>query len=424
MMESYKTVLDNGLRVIVSPQKDNPAVTVLVLVETGSKYETKEINGISHFLEHMCFKGTKKRPTALAISTELDEVGANYNAFTGHEYTGYYAKVDKNHFDKALDVVSDIYLNQVFDEKEIDKERGPVIEEINMIADTPMRQVADNFVTLLYGDQPAGMPIAGPKENIRTLTREDFIQYRKDHYVPEATVVVISGAVEQDVAMEKVKAIFSGMEKNPKKGKLPVSESQSEPMLHIAKKDSDQTHLVLGVRAYDRFDERRYALEVLATALGDGMSSRLFSKVREQMGAAYYVKAGADMYTDHGYLMAWAGVGNARLLESIEAIIGEFKKFKEEEIGDKELQKVKDYIVGKMMLGLETSDDVAFFYGEQELLDKKLVKADEIAEKIRSVSAKDVLAVARDIFQSDKLNLALIGPTTDESSLRAVLKID
>ena len=424
MMESYKTVLDNGLRVIVSPQKDNPAVTVLVLVETGSKYETKEINGISHFLEHMCFKGTKKRPTALAISTELDEVGANYNAFTGHEYTGYYAKVDKNHFDKALDVVSDIYLNQVFDEKEIDKERGPVIEEINMIADTPMRQVADNFVTLLYGDQPAGMPIAGPKENIRILTREDFIQYRKDHYVPEATVVVISGAVEQDVAMEKVKAIFSGMEKNPKKGKLPVSESQSEPMLHIAKKDSDQTHLVLGVRAYDRFDERRYALEVLATALGDGMSSRLFSKVREQMGAAYYVKAGADMYTDHGYLMAWAGVGNARLLESIEAIIGEFKKFKEEEIGDKELQKVKDYIVGKMMLGLETSDDVAFFYGEQELLDKKLVKADEIAEKIRSVSAKDVLAVARDIFQSDKLNLALIGPTTDESSLRAVLKID
>src|SRR3990167_5921174 len=259
-MKFIKKVFKNGLRVITVPMKDNPTVTVLVLVETGSKYETKELNGISHFLEHMCFKGTKKRPTALAISTELDEVGANYNAFTGHEYTGYYAKVDKNHFDKALDVVSDIYLNQVFDEKEIDKERGPVIEEINMIADTPMRQVADNFVTLLYGDQPAGMPIAGPKENIRTLTREDFIQYRKDHYVPEATVVVISGAVEQDVAMEKVKAIFSGMEKNPKKGKLPVSESQSEPMLHIAKKDSDQTHLVLGVRAYDRFDERRYAL--------------------------------------------------------------------------------------------------------------------------------------------------------------------
>ncbi|MCR4260950.1 MAG: insulinase family protein [Candidatus Colwellbacteria bacterium] len=423
-MESYKTVLDNGLRVIIAPQKDNPAVTVLVLVETGSKYETKKINGISHFLEHMCFKGTKKRPTALAISTELDEVGANYNAFTGHEYTGYYAKVDKSHFDKALDVVSDIYLNQVFDEKEIDKERGPVIEEINMIADTPMRQVADNFVTLLYGDQPAGMPIAGPKENIKILTREDFVQYRKDHYVPEATVVVISGAVDQDIAMEKVKAIFSEMEKNPKKGKLPVVESQSGPMLHMAKKDSDQTHLVMGVRAYDRFDERRYALDVLATALGDGMSSRLFSKVREQMGAAYYVKAGADMYTDHGYLMAWAGVGNARLLESITAILGEFKKLKEEELGDKELQKVKDYIVGKMMLGLETSDDVAFFYGEQELLDKKLVKADEIAEKIRSVTAKDVLAVAKDIFQNDKLNLALIGPTTEESSLRAVLKID
>ncbi len=424
MIESHKTVLDNGLRVIITPQKDNPAVTVLVLVETGSKYETQELNGISHFLEHMCFKGTKKRPTALAISTELDEIGAIYNAFTGHEYTGYYAKVDKDHFDKALDVVSDIYLNQVFDQKEIDKERGPVIEEINMNADTPMRQVADNFVTLLYGSQPAGMSILGPKENIRTLTRDNFIQYRKDHYVPEATVVVISGAVEPDSATEKVKEIFSGMEKNPKKGKLPVKESQNKPMLHLVKKDSDQTHLVLGVRAYDRFDKRKYALEVLATALGDGMSSRLFNKVREQMGAAYYVKAGADMYTDHGYLMAWAGVGNERLIDSIEAITGEFKKLKEEELGGKELQKVKDYIVGKMMLGLETSDDLAFFYGEQELLDKKLVKAEEIAREIRAVSAKDVLEVAKDIFQNNKLNLALIGPNTDEYVLRAVLKID
>ena len=423
-METHKTVLDNGLRVIVTPQKDNPAVTVLVLVETGSKYETKEINGISHFLEHMCFKGTKKRPTALEISTELDEIGAIYNAFTGHEYTGYYAKVDKSHFDKALDVVSDIYLNQVFDEKEIDKERGPVIEEINMLADTPMRQVADDFVTLLYGDQPAGMPIVGPKENIRSLTRNDFIQYKKDHYVPEATVVIISGAVDPSTAMEKVKVIFGGMEKNPKKGKLPVKESQSEPMLHSTKKDSDQTHLVLGVRAYDRFDKRRYALEVLATALGDGMSSRLFSKVREQMGAAYYVKAGADMYTDHGYLMAWAGVGNERLLDSVKAIAEEFKILKEEELGAKELQKVKDYIVGKMMLGLETSDDLAFFYGEQELLDRELVGAEEMAQKIRAVSTKDVLEVAKDIFQNEKLNLALIGPSINEPSLRAVLKID
>lgn len=424
MIESHKTVLDNGLRVVIVPQKDNPAVTVLVLVETGSKYETKENNGISHFLEHMCFKGTKRRPNALAISTELDAIGAQYNAFTGHEYTGYYAKVDKNHFDKALDVVSDIYLNQVFDENEINKERGPVIEEINMVADTPMRKVADDFITLLYGDQPAGMPIAGPKENIQRLTREDFVQYRKDHYVPEATVVVISGAVDPTVATEKVKAIFAQMEQSPKKGKLPVSESQNEPNMHLSVKDSDQTHLVLGVRAYDRFDERRYALEVLATALGGGMSSRLFSRVREQMGAAYYVKAGADMFTDHGYLIAWAGVGNARLVESVEAIVDEFKKLKTVTLDDKELQKVKDFIVGNMMLGLETSDDVAFFYGEQELLEKKIAIAEEIAKKIQSVTATQVLDVAKDIFQNKKLNLALIGPKTDEAALRAVLKID
>ncbi|MEX2053984.1 MAG: pitrilysin family protein [Candidatus Colwellbacteria bacterium] len=423
-MEFNKTVLDNGLRVVVSPQKDNPAVTVLVLVEAGSKYEDKKNNGISHFLEHMCFKGTQKRPTALQISTELDGIGAAYNAFTGHEYTGYYAKVAKNHFDKALDVVSDIYLNQVFDSAEIDKERGPVTEEINLTADTPMRKVVDNFVTLLYGDQPVGMTILGPKENIASLSREDFLQYHKEHYVPSATVVVISGAVDKDEALSKVESIFSVMESAPKKDKLPVKEEQKEPKLHLEKKALDQSHLVMGVRAYDRFDDRRYALGVLATALGGGMSSRLFHRVREQMGLAYYVSAGADQYTDHGYLMARAGVGNEKLTDAVGAIAGEFARLKEEPLSEQELKKVKDYIVGKLMLGLETSDDLAFFYGEQELLDKELTKPDQLVERIRAVSAKQIQDVAKDIFKNENLNLAVIGPSGDETTLQAALKID
>ncbi|MDP3953455.1 MAG: pitrilysin family protein [bacterium] len=424
MMEFHKTVLDNGLRVVVSPQKDNPAVTVLVLVEAGSKYEDKKINGISHFLEHMCFKGTKRRPTALQISTELDGIGALYNAFTGHEYTGYYAKVDKSHFDKALDVVSDIYLNQVFDQAEIDKERGPVTEEINLTADTPMRKVMDNFVTLLYGDQPAGMTILGPKENITSLSRADFVKYRSEHYVPSATVVVISGAVDKDEALDKVKGIFSVMENTPKKAKLAVKEKQSGPKLHAEQKALDQTHLVMGVRAYDRFDDRRYALGVLTTALGGGMSSRLFHRVREQMGLAYYVSAEADLYTDHGYLMARAGVGNDKLLDAVGAIAGEFGRLKDEPLSEQELKKVKDYMVGKLMLGLETSDELAFFYGEQELLDKELTKPDQLSEKIKAVSALEVWEVAQDIFEDENLNLALIGPHEDEAALRAALKID
>jgi len=424
MMEFHKTVLDNGLRVVVSPQKDNPAVTVLVLVETGSKYEDRDINGISHFLEHMCFKGTKKRPTAIEIATELDGVGATFNAFTGHEYTGYYAKVDKRHFDKALDVVSDIYLNQIFDSAEIEKERGPVTEEINMVADTPMRKVMDNFTTLLYGDQPAGWSILGPKDNIAKISKADFIQYKKDHYVSSATVVIVSGAVDKEEALQKITDTFSNMENSPKKDKVAVEEKQSSPEIQIEHKTSDQTHLALGVRAYDRFDDRRYALEVLATALGGGMSSRLFHKVREQMGAAYYVAAGTDLYTDHGYLVARAGVGNDRLEEVVEAILGEFKRLKEEELSEQELKKVKDYMVGKLMLGLETSDELAFFYGEQELLDKDLIQPEEVAKKIMAVTAKDIQSVAKDIFKNEKLNLALIGPVEDDSTLQATLKID
>lgn len=361
-MKFTKTVLDNGLRIITAPQKDNPAVTVLVLVETGSKYEAKEVNGISHFLEHMCFKGTKKRPKAIEISSELDGIGASYNAFTGPEYTGYYAKVDKKHFETALDVVSDIYLNQIFDPEEIKKESGVVIEEINMYEDLPMRRVQEIFTTLLYGDQPAGWDIGGRKEVIARLERNDFVKYLKEHYTASATTVVIAGSIDEKVVLEKAKEYFENIATGEKMDKLPVKESQSKPGLLIKNKESDQTHFILGVRAYDMFDDRRYATEVLADVLGGGMSSRLWGVVREEMGAAYYVRVDNDELTDHGYLAASAGVHNEKLLPVIKAILKEFEKLKEEEVGEKELKKSKDHMVGRLMLGLETSDSVASFF--------------------------------------------------------------
>jgi len=422
-MKFTKTVLDNGLRIITAPQKDNPAVTVLVLVETGSKYETKELNGISHFLEHMCFKGTKKRPNAIDISSELDGIGASYNAFTGFEYTGYYAKVDKKHFDTALDVVSDIYLNQIFDPGEIKKESGVVIEEINMYEDLPMRRVQENFTTLLYGDQPAGWDIGGRKEVIATLERDDFIKYLKDHYVSSATTVVIAGSINEEEAIKKTKEYFDGMATGNKKDKLPVEEKQSKPGIMVKKKESDQTHFVLGARAYNLFDERRYAAEVLADILGGGMSSRLWRVVRGEMGAAYYVRADNDELTDHGYLAASAGVHNEKLLPVVTAVLKEFEKLRDEEVGDKELKKAKDHMVGKLMLGLETSDSVASFFGMQEILSKEVMTPSELAEKIQKVTAKEIQDVAKDIFTNDKLNLAVIGPVHDEKNLEEALKI-
>ena len=422
-MTFTKTVLDNGLRIITAPQKDNPAVTVFVLVETGSEYESKDKNGISHFLEHMCFKGTKNRPRAIDISTELDSVGAEYNAFTGHQYTGYFAKVDKRHFEKALDVVSDIYLNQIFDPAEIEKERGPVIEEINLGEDTPTTNIYRVFPELLYGDQPAGWNILGPKEVIKSIQRDDFIAYLKDHYVASATTVVVAGSMDEASVIEKVKKAFEGISTGEKKKKPEIKISQDKPGLLVRQKSSDQSHIMLGVRSYNLFDERKYIAEVLADVLGGGMSSRLFQTIRGEMGAAYYVHAFTYELTDHGYLAARAGLGNEKLLGAVEAIIGEFKKLKDEKVGEAELKKAKDHMIGGLMLGLETSDSVAEFYGFQELLTRNVLTPEEAVQKIEKVTADEIQEVANDIFKDDKLNLAVIGPGGEEKALEQALKV-
>ncbi|KKR89175.1 MAG: putative zinc protease [Candidatus Wolfebacteria bacterium GW2011_GWA2_42_10] len=422
-MEKFnKITLENGLRIIIVPKPDSLSTTVLVLVEAGSKYETKEINGISHFLEHMCFKGTKKRPRAIDIASELDSLGASYNAFTSQEYTGYYAKAQPKHFDKILDIISDMYLNPVFDQNEINKERGVIVEEINMYEDLPMRRVQQLFLNLLYGDQPAGWDIAGSKEIIKELNREDFLKYKKNHYLASSTIAVVSGKFD-DEAVGKIKSFFSGIKTNKKIPKIKTKEFQENPQILLKYKESDQAHLVLGVRAYDIFDKRKYAFQVLVNILGSGMSSRLFQKIRDEMGAAYYIRAEADLFTDHGYLAVFAGVDNKRIEEVIKAILEEFRKLSQKAVDEKELQKSKDHLLGNLMLSLETSDELASFYGGQEILTKKLIGPDELAQKIQAVKAEEIMAVAKDIFQNNKLNLAIIGPFKDKNRFEKILTL-
>ena len=424
-MEKFnKITLENGLRIIIVPKPDSLSTTVLVLVEAGSKYETKEINGISHFLEHMCFKGTGKRPKTIDIASELDAIGANYNAFTGQEYTGYYAKAQPKHFDKILDVVSDIYLNSIFDVKEIDKERGVIVEEINMYEDLPHRRVAELFINLLYGDQPAGWDIAGKKEIIQKLSREDFLKYRGEHYLPQATLAVVSGNFNEKI-IQSVKEIFVSLPLGKKTSKIKTNERQNKPEILLKSKKTDQTHLVLGVRAYNLFDKRKYALQVLADILGGSMSSRLWQKIREEMGAAYYVRAEADIFTDHGYLAMSAGVDNKRAEEIIKAALEEFQKIsKDNNIDNTELQRAKDHLAGQLFLSLESSDEWASFYGSQEILTKQIFSPEEVVEKIQRVKAEEIAAVAKDIFQNNKLNLALIGPFEDKEKFEKILSFD
>ncbi len=421
MKDFKKYILPNGLRVVLVSQPKSLASTALVLVEAGSKYEPKKINGVSHFLEHLCFKGTKKRPTALDITSELESVGALYNAFTSHESTGYYAKVQKEKLGVALDIIADIYTNPVFDAKEIEKEKGVVIEELNMYEDMPMRKAPDLFMELLYGDQPAGWDVGGTKEAIRAMSRKDIVDYRGQHYVAQATTVVIAGSFNEKKILADIKKLFGHIPTDKKFSKVKTTEKQSAPQVLLRHKESDQTHIVLGFRAFDMFDSRRYALDVLGDILGGGMSSRLFQKVREELGAAYYVRAGADLLTDHGFFAVSAGLDNKRAKEVLDAILGELKKISTEKVTPAELKRAKSHLTGTMLIGLEASDDLAGFYGNQELFRKNILLPGDIVKKIEAVTAADILKVAKEIMKPKNLNLALIGPYKDKQEFEKIL---
>lgn len=421
---SYKSYqLKSGLRLVCVPMKGTMTATVMVFVGTGSKHEAKEINGISHFLEHMMFKGTTKRPGKLDISRELESIGAQFNAFTGKEYTAYYAKASASKVDVMMDVVFDIFLNSKFDEGAIQTERHVIVEEINMYNDDPPRYVGERFEKLLYGDQPAGWDIAGEKETVLGLKRDQFVNYFNTHYIAENTVIAVAGNIEPEVIKEKVEGYFEHIRHSKKPEKLQVVEKQNSPSADIIFKETDQTHFVLGFRSFDMFDERRYALAVLGSILGGGMSSRLFDEVREKRGLAYYVSAGQQPYTDSGYFAISAGVNNQRVMEAITVIIDEIKKIKKEGVTPSELQQAKDKAVGRTALALEHSDYIAESVAESLIFHNRILTPDEELDKIKKVTLADIMQAASDVFDNDKLNLALIGPFKEAKPFKNILKI-
>lgn len=419
----FKTkTLKNGLRIVTVPMAENPSVTMLVMVRTGSKYESKERNGISHFLEHMAFKGTKNRPNASDISRELDQIGAHYNAFTGQEYTGYYVKADKKHVSKIIDILSDMYKNPVLDEKEIEKEKGVIVEEIRMYNDLPQRKVASEFMSLLYGDQPAGWDIAGTEDLVRSFRRQDFVDYYNSQYTLPNTTVIISGSFGEK-ALRDIEKTFKDGSSNKAKTKLPVKESQDGPQIGLSFKETDQTHLIIGFRAFSINDKRVPIISVLVGILSGGMSSRLFKKLRDEMGICYYVGAQNDTYTDHGVLNISAGLDNKRVEEGIKAILSECGRLIKESVDSSELEKVKEYIAGTTMLGLETSDARAEYCGFLDVLKGEVESPEEFIEKIRKVTSEDVQRIAKEIFVNDKLNMAIVGKYKDPEPFKKYFKV-
>ena len=419
-----KVTFPSGLEALLVPLKETRTVTVLILVRAGSEYEKKEINGISHFLEHMCFKGTIKRPTSKEISSLMDSLGANFNAFTSQEHTGYYVKVDNRHLDVALDLISDIYQNSLFKEEEIEKEKGVIIEEMNLDEDTPTSQIYDVLLKLLYDDQPAGWRVLGEKEIIKKIKRQNFLDYTKNNYTADKTLVVVSGHFNEEIVEKYLKDLFKDINQNKGIPEQKVKENQKEPAVLIKTKKTDQTHLVLGARAFSKFDERRYALSLLSVILGQGMSSRLFQKIREEMGAAYYVYSLADLNCDHGFFGVATGVALSKTQEAIKVIMEAFKKIANEAPSEAEVKKAKDYLKGKQALGLESSDEFAFFYGLQYLYYKKTFSLDELYKKIDTITPQMIMNLAKELFQPKNLNLAILGPyqrKKDEAKFKKLL---
>ena len=418
MKTFQETQLENGLRIITSPIPSD-SITLLVLVGAGSRYEEEEISGISHFLEHMFFKGAKKYRNTQEVSEAIDTVGGQFNAFTGKEYAGYYVKLAKESKEVAFDVLSDMLISPSFDAKEIEKERGVILEELNMYQDTPMYQIGWDFEKIMFGEQPIGRDQIGTKKLIKSVSREQFQKYHDDLYSTDNTVISVAGNIEHEDILKLINKYFK-FKVVKKKREWTGFQGYGDKKVIMQSKKTEQAHLVIGFPGYHTQHPDYYAQKLLAIALGGNMSSRMFLNVREEQGLCYYIHSTTDDYTDCGHFSTNAGVDVTRIDQAVSSIIKEYKNLKEKPvISKKELDKSKSYLYGKLVINLEDSQEVAHLLGKQVLLNEGVKTIDKIQELINKVTLEDIARVAQDIFNQEKMKLAYIGPErTEESFLK------
>jgi predicted Zn-dependent peptidase len=403
--------LPNGLRVLTAPMPQAQSVSCLIMLAAGSRYESPETAGIAHFSEHMFFKGTERRPTARTIAAEVDGIGGEFNAFTSKEYTGYYVKCAAESRDTALDVLVDMLRHSKFDSEEIDREKGVIIEEMNMYYDTPRDFIGSVYDELLYGEHPLGWDVLGHKETVEGATRDTFMGYLDRWYKPERIVVGVAGALG-DGLLDKIGELLGDLEP------APTGEPDPAPQLNgaavkVYSKQADQAHVCLGVPAYPLQHPDRYAIEVLRVVLGGGMSSRLFTEVRERRGLAYYIFAVNQAQTDTGTLVSQSGVDIKRIDDAVSTIVAEFRKAAAEPVPAEELDKARAYAKGRFVLQLETPHGTNLFGLRREVLEGQAVDPSEVLAAFDAVTADEVQRVAQDVVREGSLRLALIGPFDD-----------
>ena len=412
--------LSNGIRVLTAPMPEAQSVSCILMFAAGSRYETPETNGIAHFAEHMFFKGTERRPTAREIAGEIDGIGGQMNAFTGKELTGYYIRSAAAHRDIALDAIVDMIRNSLFSAEEIEREKGVIIEEMNMYFDTPRDYIGSVYDELLFGDQPLGWDIIGRKETVRAATRETFLSYLDAWYSPERMIVGVGGRIG-DGLIERLEELLGDIEPRATGTALPVSFADNGSPIRLHTKPSDQAHVIIGTRSYPLDHPDKYPLDLLATVLGGGMSSRLFTEVRERRGLAYYCFGTAHPYTDAGSLYAQAGVDIKRIDEAVETIVHELRKIAAEPIPTEELEKARAFTKGRFALQLESPHSMIMFGLRRETLLGVAEEPDSVVAAVDAVTADDVRRVAEDVLGNSRLLLALVGPFDDPTRFEPLI---
>ncbi|MBI3336815.1 insulinase family protein [Candidatus Peregrinibacteria bacterium] len=419
-MYSIQT-LPSGLRILTAPSDGTKAVTVNIFVGAGSRYEEESERGISHFLEHMFFKGGKKYTSTKDVSITLDGVGGEFNAFTGKEYAGYYVKIASAHLDLACDVLSDMLLYATFPQEEIEKERGVIMEEERMYQDTPMYRAGWDFEILLLGDQPLGWDTIGTEKVIRSVRQKDFQLHKDLLYTVDNAVLVFAGNIQEKTALTLAKQYFAPIDGKRRRDFLPFKNFGTDHV-YLRTKHTEQSHIVLGVPGVSAMDPNYFTQKILAIILGGNMSSRMFLNVREARGLCYYIATDVDNYLDAGSLSTSAGVDTSRLEEAIKAIKHEYLSCAQSGITDEELKRAKEYLKGKITLNLEDSEERAHFFGKQVLLYQTVRDIPEYFAEVDRVSAEQVNALAKKLLRVEELRLVVIGKEKDQQKLENLLK--
>jgi predicted Zn-dependent peptidase len=408
-----KETLDNGLKVITSAMPQTHSVSICIYLGVGSRYESDAIGGVSHFLEHLCFRGTEKRPSAKDISEAIEGVGGILNGGTDKELTVYWCKVASPHFPLALDVLSDMVLNSRFEPNDIERERKVIIEEISMSRDSPNQLVGVLIDELLWPNHPLGRDVAGTRDSVGNISRNSMLDFLAQEYSPQNTVISIAGNIEHKGAVEQVRQHFECWKSNKQSINFDVYEEKINPRLKLENRQTEQTHLCIALPGISLMDPRRFPLDLLNVILGEGMSSRLFQEVRDKLGLAYNVHSYLDHFHDCGALTVYAGVKPENLRVCIEAIVRQMTALKNP-VPKEELIKAKELSKGRLMLRMEDSRSVAGWTGGQEILEGHVMTVEEAIEKIDAITAEDMSEAASELFIGSKLRLSVVGPVTED----------